>query len=242
MRLPKHPNPNPNLVTQGFTGKTSRQIRSHLLCPDCEKRLDKNGEEWVIRNCYRGKGVFRLREMLVKGRPIESTHEASVYNASQFPGLDYHKLAYFAMSVYWRGSLQQWNIVKHKSETVRLGEKYREEIRRYLLGDAAFPTNALLAITVSQNPETLMGFNFPTTIRIQDGYAHFLHIPGIQFFLVLGNHTPPQRRKVCIVSDHNHPISLSRFGDYIATRQLLNIFRANGMVQLSADGKWYRAD
>src|SRR5579859_3318029 len=135
MHLSTHKNPNPNLVTQGFVGKTSRQVRSHLLCPVCEKRFDENGEKWVMRNCYRGKGVFRLREMLEKAQPIEGTPEAAFFGTTQCPGVDYQKLAYFAMSVYWRGSL-------------------------------------------------------------------------------------------------------SRFGESVATSQLLNIFQANGLVQLSLDGKW----
>jgi len=41
--------------------KSSEQARRHILCSLCEQRLNENGERWVLHNCYRGRGRFRLR-------------------------------------------------------------------------------------------------------------------------------------------------------------------------------------
>ena len=40
-----------------------------LLCQDCEQRLSKNGERWVLSHCLKRNGSFPLAEMLAARKP-----------------------------------------------------------------------------------------------------------------------------------------------------------------------------
>jgi hypothetical protein len=56
--------PDPVLLTSTVRRQTSFQATQYLLCAECQKRFDQNGEDWVMRHCYRGRDRFRLRELL----------------------------------------------------------------------------------------------------------------------------------------------------------------------------------
>jgi hypothetical protein len=57
-------NPNPILIGGGVPHRTSEQAQDYLLCEECEDRFRRLGENWVLANCYRGGGTFRLRDAL----------------------------------------------------------------------------------------------------------------------------------------------------------------------------------
>ena len=61
-----------------------RLLAARAQGPDaeCEKRFDQNGEDWVMRHCYRGRNRFRLREMLHRATPIHADQENTIFNAS----------------------------------------------------------------------------------------------------------------------------------------------------------------
>src|ERR1700728_1910200 len=63
-------NSNPFHVSNGKAIQSSRQITKHLLCERCERRLNDNGERWMIAKCYDDRQkVFPLRELLLaKGK------------------------------------------------------------------------------------------------------------------------------------------------------------------------------
>src|ERR1700731_2856628 len=64
--------PDPVLLTSKVRRQTSLQATQYLLCAECEKRFDQNGEGWVMRHCYRGRDRFRLRELLRRATPIHA--------------------------------------------------------------------------------------------------------------------------------------------------------------------------
>jgi hypothetical protein len=84
--------------------KSSEQARRHILCSLCEQCLNENGERWVLHNCYRGRGHFRLRSEL-RTRTILSGAEIEAYAASE---AEVAKLGHFCLSVVWRASLCDW--------------------------------------------------------------------------------------------------------------------------------------
>jgi hypothetical protein len=55
--------------------QTSKQATRRLLCDGCEKRFDRQGENWMLRNIYRGHGRFRLRELIEATTPLVATDE-----------------------------------------------------------------------------------------------------------------------------------------------------------------------
>lgn len=56
----ENPNPNPHFLTREFDQQIPSQAADYLLCDVCEQMFRRNGEDWVLRHCYRGHGIFRL--------------------------------------------------------------------------------------------------------------------------------------------------------------------------------------
>ncbi len=65
--------PDPVLMTSTVRRQTSFHAMQYLLCAECEKLFDQNGEDWVMRHCYRGRDRFRLRELLQRATPFTLT-------------------------------------------------------------------------------------------------------------------------------------------------------------------------
>jgi hypothetical protein len=83
-------------VTAHGKRQTASQARAYLLCSDCEKLFDQNGQDYAMRQCYRGRVVFRLRETVEKLTPMDADHEFPIYPASAASEIAVEKLVYFA--------------------------------------------------------------------------------------------------------------------------------------------------
>jgi hypothetical protein len=230
--------PDPVLLTSSLRRQTSFQATQYLLCAECEKRLDQNGEDWVMRHCYRGRDRFRLRGLLQRATAIHADDEDTVFNASTVAGMDIEKAVYFCMSVFWRASVRSWESSGQRYDGIRLGPKYQEEIRKYLLGDAGIPQNAALMVLVSALPRPHVSFNFPDTIRVGSSHVHTLQIPGLTFQLALGGQPSAGVRESCIVRSEFHPIVVCEDGDERAQRIVLRLMGK----KTPARGKFPRID
>lgn len=223
IRANNHRNPHPVRATARGRKQTAFQARTYLLCVECEARFDKNGEDYVMRQCYRGRGRFRLRETVEKLTAApDSTSEFALYAASQAPEVNIEKLAYFATSVFWRASVRSWVVEGEEYEGISLGKKYAEEFRQYLLGDAPFPENATVGVLLSKLRFPALGFLFPVTVRVDEGWCHRLHIPGITFLLTIGRHSP-ESKSVCFLRSPAHPIAISTHGDARVQKDVLRL-------------------
>jgi hypothetical protein len=217
--------PDPVLLTSKVRQQTSFQATQYLLCAECEKRFDQNGEDWVMRHCYRGRDRFRLREMLHRAAPIHTDEENTIFDASTVAGMEIEKVVYFCVSIFWRASVRRWESSAQRYDGIRLGPKYQDEIRTYLLGDAEFPPNAAVMFIVSALPRPHLTINFPDTIRIDSSHAHTLHIPGFTFQLGLGGQPSAGARETCIVRSEFHPIFVCSDGDERVQRGVLRTMR-----------------
>jgi hypothetical protein len=54
-------NSNPVHVTASQATTKSFQVKEYLLCPECEDRFRLSGEEWVLKNGYRGTSTKAFR-------------------------------------------------------------------------------------------------------------------------------------------------------------------------------------
>jgi hypothetical protein len=86
----------PDLIIQG-----QKQIKDYVLFRNCEQRFTKMGEDYLMRI------GFRMME-LIRANPMRRTEgEYTVYCAAHM-GIDTDALAYFALSVIWRGGAHIW--------------------------------------------------------------------------------------------------------------------------------------
>jgi hypothetical protein len=222
-----HSNPNPMIVTSRGRRQTSFQAVRSLLCADCEQRFDHHGENWVLRHCYRGYGRFRLRELLRQSAPLHSEKDFTIYCASSVPGVSIEKLTYFCISVFWRAAVCDWESSGETYHAIRLGTKYQEQIRKYLLGVAELPQSASILVLASGLKTPALVFNFPDTIRVESQHCHSLHIPGLTFQLSLGGQLEPGSIESCILRSPFHPIFECKHGDARVQR---GVFRQMGKI------------
>jgi hypothetical protein len=100
-------NPNPWLLTKKTAVQTSRQMTARLLCRDCEQRFSKFGENWVLAHCLHKDRSFPLAAILASRTPDISSDKTTtrLFYAAKILEIDISALAYFATSIFWRGSI-----------------------------------------------------------------------------------------------------------------------------------------
>lgn len=115
-KMCKEAGSDPVVMTPKIILPTSRQVKEYLLCEDCEQLFNSKGEEYVSTLVYDGTD-FPLLERMNVSMTIKEEPNLLVYSASAM-GLDYDKLAYFALSVFWRSSVREWTTIGDQSTFV----------------------------------------------------------------------------------------------------------------------------
>ena len=208
----------PVVVTDTATIETGKQLSARLLCLECEQRFHENGEDWVLRHCVRPTEA-RLHQKLQAAEPLGGGHH-------KVEGVDWQKLAYFAASIFWRGTACEWRSVAKGGGSLRIDlGRITEPLRRYLLGEAEFPEDAALLVWVTVRLPLVTAFTVPKMAghyeRV-DTYQ-FL-IPGLMFQLMVANTDeglPAEWREQCLVRGPGNVLRRSEAID----AELLKAFR-----------------
>lgn len=199
----------PVKITPRSTARTSRQVSDYLLCVNCEARLRESGEDWVVRNCYRGGTVFPLRDNVLKSQVVDVGDVAKIYSTKSNPDIDSGALTFFGASVFWRAAVHDWGL---PGLPVALGP-YREPLRKYLLGQGPFPASAAVWVWVSGYDEPSRAISLPHSGKFDSCHIHTFGIPGMRFDLLLGRALSQTSRLLCIKNGPDRPILLSRAPD-----------------------------
>jgi hypothetical protein len=209
-------NPNPVTLAHGQAKQISDQLRGYTFCAECEDRLNKNGEKWVLQSIPKDYGsAFVLQDALIPETPVYIGDDLNVYAGRKIGAFDVDKLIYFGMSVFWRGAAREW-----KSSTgavappVDVGEHF-EPIRQFLLG-GPFPDDVFLAITV-HNLKPPGNAVLPVMLaRGQYGDFYWFYVNGLGYALYLGQETPPPIRNICAHHNGHGPIVVDKgFGEMV---------------------------
>lgn len=201
-------NPNPILITPDVAFQTSDQFREPLLCGDCEQLFSRKGERWVLTNMAQGEGRFPLYEAILQTAPFIQHGDMSYYRSAEIPGADPDALAYFGISVFWRGAAHEWRHSTGVMPSLTLGP-FEERLRLFLLDQAAFPDHVALTVTVWPSCEPLPTAYTPYGHR-RKGYGQYrFYIPGIEFDLWVGNAIPDRIHNSCIIGGPERVIMTS---------------------------------
>jgi hypothetical protein len=201
-------NPNPVLITKTKIVQTSSQLRRRLLCKVCEDRLNSGGEAWVLKHCLQADGKFPLRDILSGRTPDLQASGAPtrVYGAGRITEISVSKIAYFATSIFWRGTLHGWN--DDGSIPVDLGP-FEERFRKYLVGEESFPINASLWVMVREGGGIQQLTYTPLQERVNGLRTCKFPMPGLAFVLIVSKNTPASHRSMCFVNAPGNPIFLT---------------------------------
>lgn len=193
IRAPELANPEPLHLRDDQHYTTSRPQKDYLLCERCETRFKDRGEDWVIDRCARSASEFKIRDALLRTKPVfKDANDLSIYEGAAIPGLDVKQLVYFAASIFWRAAAHKW---RRSSGIVHIElGPYMEHFRLFLLDEDPFPAGISLILRVWTrdwmprvgNPETMS-----TDVNAK---VHAFSIPGLNFILIAGKHLDHSRQ------------------------------------------------
>jgi hypothetical protein len=112
---------------------------------------------------------------------------------------------YFAASIFWRAGARIWDPTW---KPFSLGDRYQEEFRLYLLGQAGWPTNARLVVHVSTDDRVDFTV-LPVSAKIATAHRYKFYIPGMMFILHVGATVPRERDGGALNSRGGHFMWLS---------------------------------
>jgi hypothetical protein len=217
-------NPNPWMITEKNAVQISKQQKAYLLCSDCEERFSKHGENWVLAHCLRADGRFPLAEILASKVPALSSPSSPtrVYNSASIHEINISALAYFATSIFWRGSIHGWN--GDGSIPVNLGE-LKEQFRVYLTNAdlKVFPQDCALWVIVREGQEISRLTHPPVGGRQGNFHNYRFPMPGLGFVLAVGKNISANDREKCFVRGRGNPIIVT---------SLLERFLMDGAVRM----------
>ena len=215
-------NLNPVLMTDLSAVQTSCQFTARLLCGQCERRFDINGERWILRHCWRGRS-FLLSALVAGGNPVLSHPEIAVYHAAAISGVNAPAITYFAASMFWRAAVHNWS-GRSIEPALDLGP-YEEQFRQYLYGVSEFPSDCMLCVSLpppGQNPVKYVMHPYPT--KRNEFCVYTLPFLGIGFGLFVGRRIPSEWRDADFVREPGNPIIVYAGFEQMFGRDLAMMF------------------
>lgn len=201
-------NQDPHVLSAKGRKPSSHQIQDYVLCRECEERFNKNGENYVMRVVTKRTGQFPLLDMLTDIPTPLQGRNWTAYVAAQSPDIDRAKIAYFALSVFWRASVHTWEQESGEKTRINLGKKYNEEIRRYLLGETPIPKNANLLVAVCTDELSQKTFFVPgENDKVKDG-SFGVMVRGLFFHFRITKTPAPWQARLSMVNTPHEPISV----------------------------------
>jgi hypothetical protein len=228
--LRDEPNGKSSFVGAQESIDTTRQVKKHLLCDECEGRFNARGENWVQAHSLTAHGTFFIRDALKRANELgwvetdskNGIERTSTYSGGGTPGIEIEKLTYFAASVFWRAAVTDWNVCGRTYHRLQLGP-YEAMLRDFLIDEASFPEPSTLVVCVASEEKPLPGACFPVGLRLEGRYFKYnFHIPGLGFILALGKRIPEALQALCAVHSPSRIVVLTDMVD----RALGDFFRS----------------
>ncbi len=196
----------PVQLTSKVVRPTSLQTAEYLLCHDCEQLLNKKGERWVLPRLARYNASFPLYDLLTKRPPVFDDGYLAVYATAENPDVDRESLINFAIGLFWKASVHSWSGERQEAR-IDLGD-VGENLRRFLLGQAALAENVALVLIVVPPPVSLIATTDPIRGSNADFANYHSYVPGLFMNLCVGADGRERMKGTCIVSNPLGPVTV----------------------------------
>lgn len=207
---------------RGRAVAVNREIVGAVLCEACEHLLNARGEAAALRYLAGSSEGFRLQEELGLLTPVESRGEIRAFDLLP-TSIPHEALATFALSIFWRSSLDGWNWPNRQSARIELGP-YQEELRQFLLGDLPTPPHCMLMAVVASEPGENELVMLPYSGRGSGGRVHLCTILGVTFQLFVGNNLDPRVERLALNSGERRIIIEKPFWTSRAAMRIVQVF------------------
>jgi hypothetical protein len=209
------------VVASDKTFHSSKEIKERLLCDDCERLLNRH-ESYFLKLALQPDGTFPLRNMLEHAPTLMRDDDVLVRDTTTLD-LDVERLSYFVLSVFWRGSVGNWNYENKRAISNNLGDKYNEIFRRYLKDVLPFPKEVRLLFLISNKLLPNKFMHIPVSWREEGFHMHRFTVPGFQFILMVGGVHDSSSKEACFYHSSSHPIYQTSWVDYLQDRDALRL-------------------
>jgi len=187
------------VMTPKLVIETQRQVWAHLLCVECEGRLNKFGETPVLRLLDTGKSFSLLDRMdlVPKFLVVEAGSQTVTYSGEAM-GIDTDALAHFALGLLWKAAVHRWRTVSGQTAGISL-PGYKEKIRKYLLGLTPLPSGIAVIVAACEDHGS-RGMVFPPARFRGQPHRHFSILTrGIWFDVIVGEDAAAKHSHLCCV-------------------------------------------
>jgi hypothetical protein len=198
LRTPNEKNQNPILTSRVRAVQIGFQMAEPLLCSDCDGLFSKRGEAYVLPR-IRQKSTFPFLDQLKVALEVYRSQEWNIYSGEAV-GFDMEKIAYFGVSLLWRAAVHAWTMVDGKTTSVTLEDNYKEDLRRYLLGETGFPKNCFVVVTFATDWASQNACFVPNRIKEVPVTAFGLMTKGLYFRIFFGEDVPREMQQICCAS------------------------------------------
>jgi hypothetical protein len=188
---------------------SSRQLQYPLLCLDCERVLNSNGENWFIPQLARTDGEFPFFDLLTKNPPVVTDAESRCYAAAQNPEIQTARVVHFAMGIFWKAAIHSWRGASDEP-LIDLGI-HVEPIRKYLVGEGNLPADTVLMVGILPKPVKHIALYQPYQGSSETKNNFLFYVPGVEFSLLLGQQVTSEQRTVCFSANPNKPVVVVDF-------------------------------
>ena len=212
----------PILISPKLIIQDQKQIKDYMLCRECEQRFSRMGEDYVTGMVNRPDG-FKMLELVRANPTWRAVGENRVYSAAHVD-VDTDQLAFFALSVIWRGA-HVWRTFGNRAtgglDLGAIGEK----LRRYLVGFDPFPREATVKVSAACDIYSQESILFPRHNPDQTDATVFTFMTrGIWFDVGLGDDLPGYMYDSCCIRSPERLIfsgNFDRFVEYefVSSRQ-----------------------
>jgi hypothetical protein len=194
-RAPQLQSPHPVVISGAGMRQLSDQLRGFAFCRKCEKRLNENGERWVLANIPQDDGgAYPLQTALSTLTPAVVTKDLDLYNVAGVSAFNMEKLLYFGLSVFWRGAVDEWKTTGGlKAPPVALCA-YEEPLRTFLFGKGPIPAVVVLTVDLWHSKRVFQASYPPTTSHMPECQSYWFYVPGLIFRIYFGTKIPQDIR------------------------------------------------
>jgi hypothetical protein len=184
------------MMTPKVVMATQRQLWAHLLCRDCEGRLNKFGETPVLKLLDNGKS-FPLLYRMKKGVALKDERGTLTFSGKAME-VDTDVIAHFGLGILWKGGVHKWPTVERQTTSVALGP-FEETIRKYLLGTGGFPPDVYVLVGVCEDKGSRGMVFAPTLMNGSKKRTFSLLIRGIWLHIITDKSALAATKELCCV-------------------------------------------
>lgn len=185
----------------------NKETTGYLLCAECEQRFGKR-EDYVAKLTELEDGQIKLFRNVTK---LDTPRQVLALLSAD---VDAEQIVYFGASVMWRGCVMTGGC--------KLGS-YKEKFRLYLLGEAPFPSEAVISMGLfeeSPNFNTRGWVSEPASRKVGLIWVHGFLLDGLVFRCLVGKAINQKLHQVSLAGPHTKKyvsiLKPEECGDFLA--------------------------